>query len=109
MATFNETRAPTSRKNVAEQDIVMPNWSKIFQTFWSHSSVFDLEKQLKNLNFQSFFICDSPFVATFNKTRATTSRKHVAELGIVMPHWSKLFRIFLSHCTVFAVEKNLKI
>ena len=24
-ATFNETRAPTSRKNIAKQDIMMPN------------------------------------------------------------------------------------
>ena len=28
--TFSETRAPTYRKFVAEQDIVMPNWSKTF-------------------------------------------------------------------------------
>ena len=32
-ATFNETRAPTSRKYVAEEDIVMSNWSKTFPTF----------------------------------------------------------------------------
>ena len=51
VATFNETRAPTSRKYVAEQGIVMPNWSKRCQTFWLHSSVLALEKQLKNLSF----------------------------------------------------------
>ena len=55
VATFNETRAPTSKKYVSEQGIVMPNWSETFQTCWSYSSVFDLEKQPKNLNFQSFF------------------------------------------------------
>ena len=55
VTTFNETGAPTSRKYVAEQDIVMANSSKTFQTFWSHSSVFALEKQPKNLNFQRGF------------------------------------------------------
>ena len=55
MATFNETRAATSRKYVAEQGIVMPNWSKIIETFRSHSSVFALEKEAKNINFESFF------------------------------------------------------
>ena len=54
-ATFNETRAPTSRKHVTKQGLYMPNWSKIYQTFLSHSSVFALEKKTKNLNFQSFF------------------------------------------------------
>ena len=57
MVTFNETRAPTSRKNLAEQGIVMPNLSKTFQTFWLHYSVFALEKQRKNINFQSFYAC----------------------------------------------------
>ena len=33
-------RAPASRKYVAEQGIAMPNGSKTFQTFRSHSSVF---------------------------------------------------------------------
>ena len=47
MATFNEMRAPTSRKYVVEQGILMPTWS--------HSSVFALEKQPKKLNSQSFF------------------------------------------------------
>ena len=33
VATFKEKRAPTFKKNVAEQGIVMPNWSKTFQDF----------------------------------------------------------------------------
>ena len=61
VATFNETRAPTSGKYVTKQDIKIQNWSKIFQTFWSHSSVFALEKQAKNLNFQSVLTSDRPF------------------------------------------------
>ena len=44
VAAFNEARASNSRKNAAEQGIVMPNWSKTFQTFWSQSSVFALAK-----------------------------------------------------------------
>ena len=46
MATFNETRAPASRKYVTEQDIVMSNWSETFQTFWSQSSVFTSNRSL---------------------------------------------------------------
>ena len=42
------------QKILAAGGIVMSSWSKTFQTFWSHSSVFALEKQHKNLNFQSF-------------------------------------------------------
>ena len=34
VATFSETLAPTSGKYVAQQGIVMPNWSKTFQTLW---------------------------------------------------------------------------
>ena len=37
VVTFNETRAPTSREDVAKQGIMMPNWSKVIQTFYSHS------------------------------------------------------------------------
>ena len=55
VATFNEKRAPTSRKYVAEQDIVMPNWLKTFRSFWSHSSVFPKEKQPEKINFESLF------------------------------------------------------
>ena len=65
MATFNETHTPTSRKYVAEKGMVMPNRSKPFQTLWSHSSVFALEQQPKNLNFQRFFTSRRPFGAYF--------------------------------------------
>ena len=148
--TFNETRAPNSRKYVAEQGMLMPNWSKPFQTFWPHSSVFALEKQHRNKNFQRFFTSKRPFggyfqwntctyfhkicswtrhsdakliknisnflfallhfcfrkttwkvtfrgflplrdslVAIFNDTRVPTSRKYVAEEGIIMLNWSQ--------------------
>ena len=44
VATFNEKRAPTFRKNVAEPDIILSNFLQPLQFFWSHSSVFTLEK-----------------------------------------------------------------
>ena len=55
MATFSETCAPTSKKYVAEQGILMSNSSNTFQNFWSHFSIYALEKQTLKLNFQSFF------------------------------------------------------
>ena len=94
MATYSETREATLRKYVAEQGIVMPTWSKIFQTFWSHYSVFAIENQSEKLNFQSFLPLKDSLVATFNETRAATSRKDVAEQYIVMPNWSKTFQTF---------------
>ena len=85
VATFNVTRAPTSRKYVAEQGMVMPIWSKRFPAFRSDSSVFASEKRPKNLNFESFFLpLRDPVVATCNETGAATCRKYVGEQGITM-------------------------
>ena len=53
--TFNETRAPTSRKYVAEQGLMMSYLFLAIQSFWWYSSVFALGKYLKNLNFHGFF------------------------------------------------------
>ena len=108
VGTFNETRAPTSRKYVAEQGIVMPNWSKIFQNFWSHSSVFALEKQPQSLLFRVLLPLRDPLVATFNEMHAPTSRKYVAEEGIVITNWSNTFQTFWSRSSIFALEKRLK-
>ena len=49
-----------------------------------HSSVFGLEKQPNNLNIHNVFLLREPSVATFNEMHAPTSRKYVAERGIVM-------------------------
>ena len=65
MASFNETGAPTSRKYVVEQGLLTLNWSKTFQAFWSHSSLFALEEQHEKLNFQSFFTSKEPFGGQF--------------------------------------------
>ena len=165
LTTFNETRAPTSRKYVYKTGIVMPNWSNTFpmfrshssvfaieklpkslnfqslftsnrplggnfqwkactnfkkicswtryshtklveniETFTLHSSVFALEKEAKNLNFESFFTSNRPLVATFNEPRALTSRKYVAKQGIAMPNWWKTFQTFWSHSSVCTLE-----
>ena len=74
VATFNKMRAPNSRKDVAEQGIVMPNSSKTCQTFMSHSSVFALPNQPKTLNFPSFLSLIDPLVTTFNETRAPSPK-----------------------------------
>ena len=42
--------------------------------------------QLKNLKNQSFLPLGDSLVATFNELRASSSRKDVAEQGIVMPN-----------------------
>ena len=60
--------------------------SKKNKVFWSHFSVFDLEKQANKLNFQSFSTLRDPLVASFHKTPAPTSRKYVAEQGILVPN-----------------------
>ena len=75
MATFNETCTPTSREYIVEQCIVMPNWSKTFQTFWSHSSVFALEKQPKHPISQSLFISNRPFGGYFQWNLCTYFQK----------------------------------
>ena len=105
VVTLIETDAPTSRKNVAKQGIAMQNWSKTFQIFWSHSSVFAIKNSLKIQFFRVFLSLIDPLLATFNEARAPTSRKYVAEQHILMPNWSKTFPTFWSDSPVFALEK----
>ena len=62
------------------------------QTFWFHSSVFALEKQPKNLSFQSAFTFKISIGGYFQETRVPTSRKYVAEQGTAMPNRSKTFQ-----------------
>ena len=75
MITFNETRAPTSGKHVADQGIVMPNWLKTRLTFWWLSSVFAVEKQPKNLNFHSVFTSKRLFGGCFQWNDCTSFQK----------------------------------
>ena len=69
MATFYKTHSPTSREYVAGQGIVIPSWSKTFQTFWSHFSAVALEKEPKNLNFQSVFTSKKPIEKKMSSAR----------------------------------------
>ena len=75
VATFSESCASTSRTYVAEQRILIPNWWKTFQTFWSHSSVFALETQPENLNFESFFTSNRLFGSYFQWKAYTDFQK----------------------------------
>ena len=54
VATFNQTRAPTSRKYVAEQGVIVLNLLDTLQSSWTHYSSSALEKLSKNLNIKSF-------------------------------------------------------
>ena len=77
MAAFNKRRAPTSRKYICE----IINVSDFLVALLR----FGFRKQPKSLNFNSFFLAlIDPLLATFNETRAPTSRKYVSEQGIVM-------------------------
>ena len=109
VATFNKTHAPTSKKYIAQQDIMMPNWSKIIQNFRSHSSIFlYIEKLRKNLNFQSFFPLIDSLVTTFNEMCAPTSKKYIAQQDIMMPNWSKIIQNFRSHSSIFLYIEKLR-
>ena len=105
VATFNETRAPTSRKYVAEQGIVMRNWSKTFQTFWSDSSSFALEEQPKNLNFQSVFTSNRRFDGYFQRNACTYFQKIGTWTRYERSSLLETLTFFWSHCTDFALEK----
>ena len=86
MATFRETCAIPSRKYTSETGMTIPNLSEKLQFFWSHASVFALERKLKKLNFQSFLPLRDTLVAAFDEMCAPTSRKYAAEKGMVMPN-----------------------
>ena len=77
MVAFSETCTFTSRKFVFEPGIRISNSLEKIQFLWSHSSVFDLQKPPKNLNFQVFLPLKDRFVASFNERHAPTSRKTV--------------------------------
>ena len=73
VATFNETRAPTSRRYVTEQGMLMPDVLRTFQFFRSHYSVLAVEKYPKTLNFHSSFGSQKLLMAIFSETCVPTS------------------------------------
>ena len=109
VATFSEAGAPTARLYVSEQGVVIQSSSDSLQSSQFNSSISALEKQSKSLNFRSFL---SPLKKlcwlAFHKTHAPTSRKYVAEQGIMMPNLLPKLRYFGSHSSGFALEKYTK-
>ena len=81
---------------------------KKFQFFWLHPPVFALEKQPKNLNFQSLFTSKRPFRGYYQRNRCTYFQKICTLKGMVLPNWPKTFETFWSHFSVFAIQKQLK-
>ena len=82
----------------------IPNLSEKIN-FFGHTPPFLLtENSLKNPKY-FFLSLEKPLVATFSETRASTSRKYVAEQGIMMLNLSKKLQSFWLHSSVFALEK----
>ena len=80
-------------------------WNKLLEGFWSHSSLFALEKYSKNLSFKSIFTTKKTLVATFSETRGPISKEHVASQGIMIPKLLETLQCFWSHFSLFALEK----
>ena len=94
MAAFNDTVAFTSRWYEVEQVVLIPNLSETLEDFWSHYSVFALERYSKNL-----------MVATFRETCGPIPKVYVASQGIMMPKLLETPQCFWSHFYLFALEK----
>ena len=105
MAAFSETGAFTSRWYKMEQVVLIPNLSETLEDFWSHSSLFALEKYSKNLSFKSIFTTKKTLVATFSETRGPISKEYVASQGILMPKLLETLQCFRSHFSLFSLEK----
>ena len=92
MAAFSETGAFTSRWYQVEQVVLIPNLSETLEDFWSHYSVFALEKYSKNLSFNS-------------ETCGPIPKEYVASQGIMIPKLLETPQCFWSHFYLFALEK----
>ena len=107
MAAFSETGAFTSRWYEVEQVVLIPNLSETLEDFWSHSSVFALEKYSKSLSFKSIFTTKKTLVATFSETRGPISKEYVASQSIMMPKLLETLQCFWSHFSLFYFRKVL--
>ena len=103
MAAFSEMCARTSRKYASGPTISNLNLLEKLRSFWSHFSVFALEKQPQNLNFQCL---KESSVATFRETCALTSKKYAPEPDMIIANLSDIFQFFSSHSSVFTLEKK---
>ena len=106
MATFTKTCAPTSRKHVADQGILLPNRSKTFQIFWSHFSVFALEKQPKKIKSSEFFTSKKHFGRYFQWNACTCFQKICSWTRQSNAKFVKMIETFWSHSSISASEKQ---
>ena len=107
MATFIETRAPTSRKYVSEQGIMMPNLCQtIYSIFLVTLLCFCFRKVPQKSKFSEFFLpLKQTLMVYFNEKRVPTFRKNVAEPDIIMTNFFQSLQFIWSHFSVFALEK----
>ena len=70
---------------MTEQGVIIPNISRIVQSF-GRAPPFLPQKSSLKVSVLIFFISKKTLVITFNETRAPTSRKYVAEQGLMMSY-----------------------
>ena len=109
MATFNESHAPTSRNQVSELSIIMPNLLQAHQSFWLHSSVFALENQPKNAKFLYFLPLKKRLVGSFSKACALTFRKYISKTDVIILNLSDKLNIFGCTLPFLSQKSSLKI
>ena len=106
MATFNKTRAPTSRKYVTEKGWIMSNLRQTRQYFWLHSSFFVLERHSKNLNFESFYTTKTSFDVDFQWELCTNFQKKCSWGRYNYVEFFQVTSIFLVAASAFAFKKS---
>ena len=106
MATFNKTRAPTSRKYVTEKGWIMSNLRQTRQYFWLHSSFFVLERHSKNLNFESFYTTKTSFDVDFQWELSINFQKKYSWGRYNYVDFFQVTSIFLVAASAFAFKKS---
>ena len=79
MAPLSETCALSSGKYVFEPGKSIPDLPKKLRFSWSHSSIFALEKQLKNLNFHRFFISNYRWVLSVKRVHSVLENMYLSK------------------------------
>ena len=70
---------------------------------------FSFRKTIYKSKSSEFFLpLINPLMATFNETCASTSRKYVAEKGLMMPNLWQTRQSFSLHSSFFVLERYLK-
>ena len=83
----------------------MSNWSKTFETSWSHSSIFALKKLPRNISFPSFFTSRKPFDSYFQWNACTYFQKVCSWATYSDAKLIKSISSYWPNSTVFALEK----